>query len=70
MTDEFNWIDDCFRVEKGKFLWHSYLKDGTPVISSLTEQLCASATQSYLKQKQEGFSDQFKSYDGVVDGKL
>ncbi len=63
-------IDDCFYVQKGRFLWHSFLKDDTPLISSLTEEICISTTSSYLKQRQDGFPEQNTTYQGIVDGKL
>lgn len=70
MSEEINWIDDCFRVEKGKFLWHSFSKEEVALISSLTEDACVSATRSYLKYKQEGSLEEIKTYDGTVGGKL
>lgn len=67
---EVNWIDDTFRVEQSRWkTWRSYAKDGKEILTSLTEELCISATRFYLKGKQEGFSDS-KSYEGVVGGKL
>jgi hypothetical protein len=36
----------------------------------LTEEQCISATRWYLKQRQEGFTDDARTYDGVVGGKL
>jgi len=62
-------IDDTFYIEKGRFLWNSYDKEGKPLISALTEQALISATHFYLKGLQDGFADS-KSYEGVVGGKL
>jgi len=70
MNEEINLIDDCFYVKKGRFLWYSFLKDNTPLITSLTEEICIFSTRMYLKQKQEGFSETEKSYEGSVGGKL
>ncbi len=67
---EVNWIDDTFRVEQSRWkTWRSYAKDGKEIITSLTEELCISATRFYLKGKQEGFQE-CKIYEGVVGGKL
>jgi len=62
-------IDDCFYVEKARFLWHSYDKDGNGLVSSLTEDSCISGTRFYLKGRQEGFAET-KKYEGEVGGKL
>jgi len=68
--DDYFWIDDCFRVYKGKFLWKSFLKDGTEVINALTKESVISGTRFYLKAKQEGFPDPISVRDGTVGGKL
>lgn len=69
--EEFNWIDDCFRVVKARFLWHSYDKEGNGLVSALTEEYCIRGTRFYLKGKQEGWKDsETKKYAGVVGGKL
>lgn len=70
MNEEYIWIDDCFRVEKGRFLWNSFSKEGNALISSLNKDSCISATRFYLKQKQEGFPEDSKLYEGSVGGKL
>jgi len=62
-------IDDAFYVEKARFLWNSYDKDGNGLVSSLTEDSCISATRFYLKGKQEGWPET-KIYSGEVGGKL
>jgi len=68
---EFEWIDDCFRVEKKKWgTWTSYDKEGKELLTSLQKELCVSATRWYLKSKQEGFVENEVKYDGVVGGKL
>jgi hypothetical protein len=68
---EFEWIDDCFRVEEKKWgTWTSYDKEGKELITSLQKELCISATRWYLKNKQEGFVENEVKYEGVVGGKL
>jgi hypothetical protein len=68
---EFEWIDDCFRVEEQKWgTWRSYDKEGNGIITSLQKELCISATRWYLKNKQEGFVENQVKYEGVVGGKL
>jgi hypothetical protein len=36
----------------------------------MTEEECIRATRWYLKARQEGFTEQAATYDGVVGGKL
>ena len=68
---EFEWIDDCFRVEKKKWgTWTSYDREGKELLTSLHEDLCISATRWYLKTKQEGFKETGIKYESVVGGKL
>jgi hypothetical protein len=63
-------IDDTFYVEETDWkTWKSYDKDGKPLIASLTQESCISATRCYCKWLQEGFPETQK-YDGKVDGKL
>ena len=67
---EQQYYDDAFCVEKTR--WGTYRskdKEDNLLITSLTEEICVSATRFYLKGKQEGF-DETNSYDGVVGGKL
>jgi hypothetical protein len=64
-------IDGCFTVDKARWgTWRSFDKDGQAIITSLTEEECIRATRWYLKSKQEGFTEQATTYDGVVGGKL
>jgi len=65
-------IDEAFYVEQSAWkTWRSYDKDGTPLVTSLTEETCVSATRQYLKWKQDGsLNDVGVSYSSVVDGKL
>ena len=71
MSEEF-WIDDCFRVNKDRFLWKSYLKDGTEQVSGLTKEIVIRMTRFYLKGKQEGWDEKTSRVvnDGKVGGKL
>ena len=62
-------IDGAFYVEKARFLWHSFDKDGNGLVSALTEESCISGARFYLKGKQEGW-EETKTYSGQVDGKL
>jgi hypothetical protein len=63
--------DDCFYVQQKKYgLWYSTDKEGNGLITSLSEELCVSATRFYLKGRQEGFPEPEKVHEGVVGGKL
>ena len=64
--------DEAFYVEQSRWkTWNSYDKDGTPLVTSLTEETCVSATRQYLKWKQDkSLNDIGVSYSSVVDGKL
>jgi hypothetical protein len=67
---EYEWIDDCFRVEEKRWgTWSSYDKEEKEIITSLTKEQCILATRFYLKGKQEGF-EETETYDSVVGGKL
>jgi hypothetical protein len=66
-------IDDAFYLHETQYkIWHSFDKDGKPLITSLTKENCISATRFYLKGCQEGWPEQESvvTYDGVVGGKL
>lgn len=64
-------IDDCFSIKKQRWgTFVSVFKDGTALITSLSEDQCISATRWYLKAKQEGFSDDSTRYESTVGGKL
>ncbi len=67
----YEWIDDCFRIEKKKWgTWASFDKDGNEIITSLHEENCISATRWYIQAKQEGFPETTTKYEGEVGGKL
>ena len=68
---EFEWIDDCFRVEEKKWgTWSSYDKEGKELLTALHKDKVIAATRWYLKYKQEGFVENAVKYEGVVGGKL
>jgi len=68
---DYEWIDECFRIEKKQFgTWTSYDKEGKGIITALTEEHCRSTTRWYLQAKQEGFPDPTIQYNGTVEGKL
>lgn len=70
-TDETHFIDEAFAVDHQRWgTWLSYDKEGNKLITSLTEDACVKATRWYLKAKQEGFTEETTTYDGVVGGKL
>ena len=49
-----NLIDDCFYVEEQRWkTWKSFDLNKKPLITSLTEEICISATRYYLKWIQE-----------------
>lgn len=70
MSDD--WIDDLFRVEQKKWgTWESFDKNEKSLITSLTEEMCISATRFYLKGMQDGWEESnTQTYDGTVGGKL
>ena len=70
-VDDTHFIDGAFTVDKARWgTWRSFDRDGKEIITALTEENCVAATRWYLKQKQEGFTDDAKTYDSVVGGKL
>lgn len=70
-TNETHFIDEAFTVDKARWgTWKSFDVEGKEIITSLTEEQCISATRWYLKSKQEGFTDEARTYDSVVGGKL
>lgn len=51
---EYQWIDDCFRIEKSRWnTWKSFNKNEEIILTSLTEETCINTTRFYLKEKQE-----------------
>jgi len=57
-------------VVKGRFLWHSYDKEGKGLVSGLTEGSVIRMTHFYLKGLQEGWPEPEKKFSGTVAGKL
>ena len=72
VTETQDLIDDTFYIKRQRWgTFVSYLADGTPLITSLTEELCLSATRFWLKGSQEGWDTaETKTYDSFVGGKL
>jgi len=65
-----NLIDDAFYVKQQKWgTWNSHDKKNIPLVTSLTEEQCISATRFLLQGRQEGWSES-KTYSGEVGGKL
>ena len=63
--------DDAFWVKKQR--WGTVVSvgaDDLEIITALYEEVCVDATRGYLKQKQEGFTEDAPTYDGTVGGKL
>jgi hypothetical protein len=63
--------DEAFWVRKQR--WGTFVSvgaDDRDIITALTEEQCIAMTRGYLKQRQEGFTDDTRTYDGVVGGKL
>jgi len=71
MTD-YEWIDDCFRVEQKRFeTFASYDKEEKQLVTSLTRGQCINATRYYLKLQQENLLNNVGvAYTSTVDGKL
>jgi len=63
-------IDDCFYVVEGRFLWHTYDKEGNGLVSALTEESCISGARFLLKGRQEGWPKPEVTHEGTVGGKL
>jgi hypothetical protein len=64
-------IDDAFWVKRQR--WGTFVSVGADdrgIITALTEEQCIAMTRGYLKQRQEGFTEDSRTYDGVVGGKL
>ena len=63
--------DESFTVKKQR--WGTYVShglEGTPLITSLSEEHCINATRWYLKAKQDGFDESTTKYESTVGGKL
>jgi hypothetical protein len=54
--EERDLVDDAFYIKKQRWgTFVSYKEDGTPLVTSLTEEACLNATRFYLKGLQEGW---------------
>lgn len=63
-------VDDVFWIKRQR--WGTYvsvLRDGSHLITALSEEQCLSSTRWYLKAKQDGFPETAK-YESFVGGKL
>lgn len=66
-----NLIDDCFYVKQSRWkTWSSYDKENKLLVTSLSEEELIKVTRWYLKKLQEGFSEDDKTFNGTVGGKL
>ena len=64
-------IDDAFYVAEKKYgLWYSWDKEGSGLVTALTEDSCISGTRFYLKGRQEGWPEPEVVHEGTVGGKL
>ena len=70
-TTSVHLYDDAFSVDTQRWgTFVSYDLEGQALITALTEEQCVASTRWYLKQKQEGFTNDDPTYNGVVGGKL
>ena len=63
--------DDAFWVKRQR--WGTFVSvgaDDRDILTSLTEEECVRMTRAYLKMRQDGFTDDSKSYSSHVGGKL
>jgi hypothetical protein len=63
--------DDAFWVKRQR--WGTFVSvgpDDRDILTSLTKEECVRMTRAYLKMRQEGFTDDSKSYSSHVGGKL
>jgi len=64
-------IDEAFWIKKQR--WGTFVSvgaDDRDILTSLTEEECVRMTRAYLKMRQDGFTDDSKSYSSHVGGKL
>ena len=72
-TQDYEWIDDEFRIERKRFgTWTSYSKDGTPLITGLTREVVLAGTKFYLEGIRTNWEncETSRKFDGTVGGKL
>tara|TARA_R100000005_G_C4808182_1_gene96056 strand:- start:165 stop:386 length:222 start_codon:yes stop_codon:yes gene_type:complete len=73
MNEERELIDDCFYVEKTRFMWKSIRKDtGKDFLFGLEKEDVIKMTRWHLQCEQEGTLHLYTRVinDGVVGGKL
>ena len=64
-------MPDAFTIEKTSFgLYTSVSKDGEPLVTSATEEICGAMTHFYLKGLQDGLPPVSTTYTSTVGGKL
>jgi len=72
-NQEYEWIDDVFRVEETRFMWKSVRKDnGKDFLFGVTKEAVIHMSRWHLKCEQEGTLEQHTKVvgDGFVGGKL
>jgi len=72
-NQEYEWIDDAFRVEQTRFMWKSVRKDtGKDFLFSLEKEEVIKMSRWYLKQLADGTLEKHTKVvnSGVVGGKL
>jgi len=70
--EQYEWIDDAFRMEETRFLWKSVLKDGKDFLFGIDRQVVLDMTRWHLKCLQDGTLNDYTRVvnSGVVGGKL
>ena len=71
--ENYEWIDDAFRVEETRFMWKSVRKDtGKDFLFGMTEKVVTDMSRWHLKCEQEGWPEGSVRVvnNGVVGGKL
>ena len=51
-------------------MWHSFDKDGNPLVTGLTSETCSRGTEFFLNNRHEFHKMETIKYDGTVGGKL
>ena len=55
--ENYEWIDDAFRVEETRFMWKSVRKDtGKDFLFGMTEKIVTDMSRWHLKCEQEGWT--------------
>ena len=72
-NQEYEWIDDAFRVEQTRFMWKSVRKDtGKDFLFGLTEKIVTDMSRWHLKQEADNTLHLHTRVVGsaIVGGKL